>query len=44
MSLLSLDVLFDCLVHSLLSVELDCFLLPLEERGEGGVKETDAGL
>ena len=43
MSLSGLDVLFDCLVHSLLSVELDCLFLPLEERGERGVKEADAG-
>ena len=39
-----LNVLFDCLVHPLLSVELDCFFLPLEECGEGGVKEADASL
>ena len=41
MSLSILNVLFDCLVHPLLSVELDCVFLPLEERGERGVKETD---
>ena len=41
-SLSSLDVLLDCLVHPFLSVELNCFFLPLEERGERGVKEADA--
>ena len=43
MSLSSLDVLLNCLVHPLLSVELDCFFLPLEEHGERGVKEVDSG-
>ena len=43
-SLLSLDVLLDCLVHPLLSVELDCFFLPLEEHGDGGIEEADSGL
>ena len=42
-SLSVLNVLFDCLVHPFLSVELDCFFLPLEKRGERGVKETDPG-
>ena len=42
-SLSVLNVLFDCLVHPLLSVELDCFFLPLEERGERGVEEADSG-
>ena len=42
-SLLILNVLFDCLVHPLLSVELDCFSLPLEERSEWGVEEADSG-
>ena len=42
MSLSSLDVLLDGLVHPLLSVELNCFFLPLEERGERGVEEADA--
>ena len=43
-SLLILNVLFDCFVHPLLSVELDCFFLPLEEHGEWGVEEADSGL
>ena len=43
MSLSSLDVLLDCLVHSLLSIELYSFFLPLEERGERGVEEADSG-
>ena len=43
MSLSRLNVLFDCLVHPLLSIELDCFFLPLEEHGERGVKEADSG-
>ena len=43
-SLSILNVLFDCLVHSLLSIELYCFFLPLEERSEWGVKEADSGL
>ena len=38
------DVLFDCLVHPLLSVKLDCFFLPLEEHGEWSVKKADSGL
>ena len=42
-SLSILDVLFDGLVHSLLSVELDCFFLPLEEHSEWGVEEADSG-
>ena len=44
MSLSSLDVLLDSLVHPLLSIKLDCFFLPLGERDERGVKETDLGL
>ena len=44
MSLSILNVLFDCLVHPLLSVELDCFSLPLEEHSEWGVEEADSGL
>ena len=43
MSLSILNVLFNCLVHPPLSVELDCFFLPLEECGEWGVKEADSG-
>ena len=43
MALSSLDVLLDCLVHSFLSVELDCLFLPLEECGERGVEEADSG-
>ena len=43
MSLSSLNVLFDCLVHPLLSVKLDCFFLPLEECSEWGVEEADLG-
>ena len=43
MCLSSLDVLLDGLVHSFLSIELDHFFLPLEECGEGGIKEADAG-
>ena len=43
MSLSSLDVLLDGLVHPFLSIELDCFILPLEECGERGVEEADAG-
>ena len=43
MSLSSLDVLLDCLVHPLLSVELDHFFLPLEEHGERGIEEADSG-
>ena len=42
MSLSSLDVLLDRLVHPPLSIELDCFFLPLEERDEGGVEEVDS--
>ena len=42
-SLSTLNVLFDCLVHPFLSVELDCFFLPLEEHGERGIEEADAG-
>ena len=44
MSLSSLDVLLNCLVHPLLSVELDWFFLPLGECGERGVEEADLGL
>ena len=44
MSLSILNVLFDCLVHPLLSVKLDRFFLPLEEHGERGVEEADSGL
>ena len=44
MSLSILNVLFDCLVHPLLSVKLDCFLLPLEKHSEWGVEEADSGL
>ena len=44
MSLSSLDVLLNSLVHSLLSVKLDCFFLPLGECGERGVEEADSGL
>ena len=43
MSLSSLDVLLDCLVHPFLSIKLDCFFLPLGERGEGCVEEADLG-
>ena len=43
MSLLILNVLFNCLVHPFLSVELDRFFLPLEEHGKWGVEETDSG-
>ena len=43
-SLSILNVLFDCLIHPLLSVELDCFFLPLEECSKWGVEETDPGL
>ena len=43
MSLSSLDVLLDCLVHLLLSVKLDRFFLPLEKCGERGVEEADSG-
>ena len=43
MSLASLDVLLDCLVHPFLSVELDCFVLPLGECGERGIEEADVG-
>ena len=42
-SLLILNVLFNCLVHPLLSVELDCFFLTLEKHGEWGIKEVDLG-
>ena len=42
-SLSILNVLFDCLVHPFLFVKLDCFFLPLEERGERGVEEADSG-
>ena len=43
MSLSSLNVLFDCLVHPILSIKLDCFFLPLEERGERDIEEADLG-
>ena len=43
-SLSILNVLFNCLVHPLLSVKLDCFFLPLKEHSEWGVKEADSGL
>ena len=44
MSLSSLDVLLDSLVHPLLLVKLNCFFLPLEEGRERGVEEADVGL
>ena len=43
-SLLILNVLFNSLVHPLLSVKLDYFFLPLEEHCERGVEEADSGL
>ena len=40
-SLLGLYVLFNCLIHPLLSVELYHFLLPLDEGCEGCVEHAD---
>ena len=42
-SLSSLDVLLNSLVHPLLLIKLDCLFLPLGERGERGVEEADLG-